>query len=292
MKNKFIMLISGTAGVGKNTLINGIVGSGKAKFISSYTTRERRETDNKDQYQYISKQEFEDKLKTGEIFEYDMFNSKYYGTAKSLFTNALSENAVVIKDISVLGVTNCREALESEFSIISVFLTENKSVLKQRLIERGETKERIKNRLKLYKKEQAARFKFDFIIKNSNYNKSQEELDAIINYGTGVDIIYPYKNYTKLSAKKIDKFAFKLERGKQIKPIKVAIINNKIYIVDGVHRYLAGLKAGKIVAKQFVDCKTTKFDFNLDEWKKIVSSFDVKNLQKTKGHKVWSFVFL
>lgn len=277
--NRFIMLVSGTGGVGKNTLINGLLGRDDVKFISSYTTRDRRDTDNKDQYQYITKQEFEAKIKSGEIFEYDMFNSQYYGTAKALFANGLKEKPVVVKDISILGVTNCKEAMSQDHSIISVFLTEDKKVIKQRLIDRGEKKERIKNRLALYKKEQAARFKFDFIIKNSNYNKSIEKLESIINFGTKADIIYPYKDYTKLSAKKIDKYAYKLENGKELKPIKVALIDNKIYIIDGVHRYLAGLKTGKTVAKQFVECDYKKFEFNLDEWKKIVKSFDINALK-------------
>ena len=275
-ENRFILLVSGTGGVGKNTLINGLLGRNDAKFISSYTTRQRRDTDNKDQYQYITKQEFESKIKSGEIFEYDMFNSEYYGTAKALFSNALKEKPVVIKDISILGVTNCKEAMQEEHSIISVFLTEDKKVIKQRLIDRGEEKERIKNRLALYNKEQAARFKFDFIIKNSNYNKSIAKLEAIINFGKNIDIIYPYKNYTKLSAKKIDKYAFKLEKGKDLKPIQVALIDNKIYIVDGMHRYLASLKTGKNVSKQFIECEKQKFEFNLDEWKKIVASYDIK----------------
>ncbi len=275
-ENRFILLVSGTGGVGKNTLINGLLGRNDAKFISSYTTRQRRDTDNKDQYQYITKQEFESKIKSGEIFEYDMFNSEYYGTAKALFSNALKEKPVVIKDISILGVTNCKEAMQEEHSIISVFLTEDKKVIKQRLIDRGEKKERIKNRLALYNKEQAARFKFDFIIKNSNYNKSIAKLEAIINFGKNIDIIYPYKNYTKLSAKKIDKYAFKLEKGKDLKPIQVALIDNKIYIIDGMHRYLASLKTGKNVPKQFIECEKQKFEFNLDEWKKIVASYDIK----------------
>ena len=275
-ENRFILLVSGTGGVGKNTLINGLLGRNDAKFISSYTTRQRRDTDNKDQYQYITKQEFESKIKSGEIFEYDMFNSEYYGTAKALFSNALKEKPVVIKDISILGVTNCKEAMQEEHSIISVFLTEDKKVIKQRLIDRGEKKERIKNRLALYNKEQAARFKFDFIIKNSNYNKSIAKLEAIINFGKNIDIIYPYKNYTKLNTKKIDKYAFKLEKGKDLKPIQVALIDNKIYIVDGMHRYLASLKTGKNVSKQFIECEKQKFEFNLDEWKKIVASYDIK----------------
>ena len=43
-----------------------------------------------------------------------------------------------------------------------------------------------------------------------------------------------------------------------------------------MHRYLASLKTGKNVSKQFIECEKQKFEFNLDEWKKIVASYDIK----------------
>ena len=276
-QNRFIMLMSGTGGVGKRTLIQGLLSRDDIKLISSFTTRERRETDTIDRYQYISKDEFEEKIKSGEIFEYDIFNnSDYYGTSKSLFKNAIAEKPVVLKDISVLGYANCKEALSNDYNIISVFITEKKSVIKQRLIDRGERKDRIKNRLAIYKKEQSHADEYDFLIKNSNYNRSIDKLNAIIDYGVNGDIIYPTKNYTKLIAKKIDRYAARFATNKKIKPIKVALIDGKIYIVDGVHRYLAALKTGKNVVKRFVEMPVLKFDFDKDEWRKIVESYDIK----------------
>lgn len=276
--NSVLILISGSGGVGKNTLINGLLSRDNVKFISSYTTRARREVDSKDQYSFITKQEFEDKIKSGEIFEYDIFNNEYYGTSKSLFLEGLNEKQVVLKDISVLGYENCQELLGKSVKIMSVFLTEKKSVLKQRLIDRGESKEKIKNRLCLYKKEQSSMFKYNFIIKNSNYNQSFDKLNALVEVGTNNEIIYPYKDYNKLSAKKIDKYAFKLESGKQLKPIKVALVNNKIYIVDGMHRYLASLKTGKNVSKKFIEAKNKEFNFDVNEWKKIIEAYDIKKI--------------
>ena len=275
--NKFIMLVSGTGGVGKNTLINGILNNDNIEFISSYTTRQKRETDKKNQYNFITKEEFEAKIKSGEIFEYDIFNNQYYGTSKLMFSEGLKNNDVVVKDMSILGCRNLKEAMGQDYRIVTVFLTESKKVLKQRLIDRGEKPERIKNRLALYKKEQAAMINYNYAIKNTIYNLSIEKLEALMRVETNSDIIYPCKDYSKITAKKIDKFALKLEHGKTLKPIKVALIDKKIFIVDGVHRYLASLKTGKNVCKQFVEYTGEKFDFNLDEWKKIVNAYDINS---------------
>lgn len=274
-KNGLVMLISGTGGVGKNTLIQGLLGKDGYKFISSYTTREPRDGDAPNQYQYITVPEFEQKIKTNEIFEYDIFNGNYYGTSKKLFFDGLDEANVVLKDISVMGYTNILEELGNDLSILSVFLTENKSVLKQRLINRGEKPERIKNRLKLYKKEQAQIHNYDYVIKNSVYLSTLDKMFKIVELGMGKAKLLPTKEYTNLSAKKIDKIAMKLEKNKPVKPIKIALFENEVYIVDGLHRYLASLKTGKNVVKQFVDETPTNTKTNLEEWDKIVKAYTV-----------------
>lgn len=274
-KDGLVMLISGTGGAGKNTLIQGLLGNDDFKFISSYTTRERREGDAKNQYQYISVAEFENKLKTGEIFEYDLFNDNYYGTSKNLFFDGLDEAKVVLKDISVMGYKNIVEKLGDNLEIVAVFLTERKSVLKQRLINRGEKPERIKNRLKLYKKEQSQIPYYNYCIKNDVYLNSLDKLFAISEIGLNKKMLLPTKEYTNLSAKKIDKLASKLENGKLLKPIKVALFNGEVYIISGIHRYLASLKTGKNVVKKFVDEVPKNTKTNLEEWQKIVKAYKI-----------------
>ena len=268
-----VLLISGTGGAGKNTIIQGMLSEEGYKFISSYTTRERRDVDTPNQYQYISKEEFEEKIKTNEIFEYDMFNNNYYGTSRKLFTDGLKEANVVLKDISVMGYKNIEDELGDQMNIMSVFLTETKSVLKNRLVNRGEAPEKIKNRLRLYKKEQAQIPNYHFVIRNNVYLNTLEKMMKLAEFGLGNATLVPTLDHTKVSAKKIDKLASKLEKGKHLKPIKVALHENQIYIVDGVHRYLASLKTGKNVVKQFVDELPLNLSANKEEWAKIFESY-------------------
>lgn len=274
MKAKgLVLLISGTGGAGKNTVIQGMLSKEGYKFISSYTTRERRDVDTPNQYQYITKEEFEDKIKSNEIFEYDIFNNNYYGTSRKLFLDSLKEAKVVMKDISVMGYKNIEEELGDQMEIVSVFLTESKRVLKDRLVNRGEKPDKIKNRLKLYKKEQAQIPNYQFVIRNNVYLNTLDKMIKISEIGLGEAKLLPTEDYTKISAKKIDKLAEKLEKGKYLKPIKVALYENQVYILDGVHRYLASLKTGKNVVKQFVDEIPANINTNLEEWDKIVKSY-------------------
>jgi hypothetical protein len=192
-----------------------------------------------------------------------------------MFIDGLNEANVVLKDITVLGHKNIVEKMGDEVNLLSVFLTEDKKVLKQRLIDRGEKPEKIKARLSLYKKEQAQIAEYDYLIKNTVYLKSLEKMEKLCEVGLGNARLLPYKEYNKLSAKKIDKYAAKLDQGKTLKSIKVALYNNEIYIVDGVHRYLASLKTGKNVVKEFVEVTPKNTNTNLEEWDKIVKSYTI-----------------
>ena len=232
MKTKgLVLLISGTSGAGKNTIIQGMLNQDGYKFISSYTTRERRDVDTPNQYQYITVQEFEEKIKSNEIFEYDMFNNNYYGTSRKLFSDGLKDADVVMKDISVMGFKNIEEELGDELNITAVFLTQTKKELRQRLIGRGESPEKIKNRLKLYKKEQAQIPNYNYVIFNDVYLDTLDKVTKIAEIGLGKTELLPTKSCAKISAKKIDSIATKLEKGKIFKPIKIALVNGQVYIV-------------------------------------------------------------
>lgn len=274
MKTKgLVLLISGTSGAGKNTIIQGMLNQDGYKFISSYTTRERRDVDTPNQYQYITVQEFEEKIKSNEIFEYDMFNNNYYGTSRKLFSDGLKDADVVMKDISVMGFKNIEEELGNELNITAVFLTQTKKELRQRLIGRGESPEKIKNRLKLYKKEQAQIPNYNYVIFNDVYLDTLDKVTKIAEIGLGKTELLPTKSCAKISAKKIDSIATKLEKGKVFKPIKIALVNGQVYIVDGIHRYLASLKTGKNIVKEFVNVTPKIEDVNKEEWDKVVDSY-------------------
>ena len=274
MKTKgLVLLISGTSGAGKNTIIQGMLNQDGYKFISSYTTRERRDVDTPNQYQYITVQEFEEKIKSNEIFEYDMFNNNYYGTSRKLFSDGLKDADVVMKDISVMGFKNIEEELGDELNITAVFLTQTKKELRQRLIGRGESPEKIKNRLKLYKKEQAQIPNYNYVIFNDVYLDTLDKVTKIAEIGLGKTELLPTKSCAKISAKKIDSIATKLEKGKIFKPIKIALVNGQVYIVDGIHRYLASLKTGKNIVKEFVNVTPKIEDVNKEEWNKVVDSY-------------------
>lgn len=79
------VVLSGPSGAGKSTLILYLLRDFPFFHLCvSHTTREKRkhEKDGKE-YFFITKEEFERKIKAGEFFEYQEYNGNYYGTSNS-----------------------------------------------------------------------------------------------------------------------------------------------------------------------------------------------------------------
>ena len=84
-----LLVISGPSGVGKGTIVKQVILNDVNTILSiSSTTRNPRpgETDGKDYY-FLTKNEFENKIKNNEFAEYACYADNYYGTDKSVIHN-------------------------------------------------------------------------------------------------------------------------------------------------------------------------------------------------------------
>ena len=184
MSKSLFIFFSGTAGAGKNTVIDELIKNNNEEmiFLNSHTSRPRRSDDPKSgRYFYVSKEEFEQLIEEDKILEYDQFNDNYYGISKEEISKFSKTNKVVLKDLSVKGVLNCKDIFKDTLKIKSIFLTNCKKVLKERLINRNYSSHEIKNRLKLYKSEQSKIPYYDYVIYNNDLNSTLEQCNSIIN---------------------------------------------------------------------------------------------------------------
>ncbi|MBR2052798.1 MAG: hypothetical protein IKK20_02500 [Clostridia bacterium] len=177
-----LILISGCSGAGKNTIIQGLTAKNpNIRFLKSCTTRPRRPNESEDTYQYLSKQQFDEALKNGEIFEYEEIHQNFYG-----LTNAALENIVeddkkdihYIKDIGVLGQINLKRALKNKVPVVSIFFLVPRAELIRRLQARGE--KNIDLRLSRMEFELGYINNFDERIKNVDIQKTIARVERII----------------------------------------------------------------------------------------------------------------
>ncbi len=273
MAKSIFLFISGTAGAGKNTIIESLQEKyDNVHFLRSHTSRPRRADDNSDTYYYIeSQEEFEKLIDKGEIIEFDKFNGNYYGISKKEIERLQSLDKIILKDLSVLGVSNLKE-LKVDF--ISVFLTAPKKILKERLINRNYDKKQIRSRLKLYNSEQRQMSLYDYIIENIKIESTTEKLFTIAHTQKNKLQIQTLESCQNVLEKKLEKLTKKIEKGKFIGYVKVLSKNNQIYIVEGINEYLAHLKTNTHCPLLFIDSTDLiETDENLKEWKKIIKLY-------------------
>jgi len=95
-----LVLLSGVSGAGKDTIKRELIKRNtNITSLPSYTDREPREGEvNGEIYNFISTQEFEELIKNGDLYEYDVHHDHYYGTSKHLLNERLESGKIIVKD--------------------------------------------------------------------------------------------------------------------------------------------------------------------------------------------------
>lgn len=159
------ILFFGSSGSGKSTIIRHILKKfSKCHFSVSYTTRPIREGEvNGKDYVFITKEEFQEKLKTGFFIEHTLFKGNFYGTPQG----SHAPGAINIFDCDYKGV----EFFKKKFphgKFVYVFATEE--IILNRLKNRkGMTDELFEHRKQTLEetREFAKTFNFDHTIETS-----------------------------------------------------------------------------------------------------------------------------
>lgn len=137
MKNK-ILTISGKSGAGKTTLSDALVSTGRFEETVSFTTRSPRpgEIDGK-HYNFISKNDFQDKLKNKEILEHTNINGNFYGTdlAEIKRIQSLNKTPVIVCDPKCPKELAKKEK-DNNFKLVAMFVNVSPELLAERIVDR------------------------------------------------------------------------------------------------------------------------------------------------------------
>ena len=180
-KGRFIV-ISGPSGVGKGTICNRLLNELNAWYSVSTTTREPREGEvNGINYYFISKEEFEKRIKDGEFLEYNVYNGNYYGTSKKIVLEKMDAGINVFSEIDVNGAHNIKRIFPD--TLLIYIAPPSMEALRERLMTRGtESVEKIEERLEIAKKEMQEVGFYDYVVINDDLEKAiQEVKDIIVN---------------------------------------------------------------------------------------------------------------
>ena len=179
-----LVLLSGVSGAGKDTIKNELLKRmDNITSMPSYTDRKPRPgEEGTNVYNFITTQEFEEKIKNNEFYEYSVHHEHYYGTSKEILNQKIKEGQTIVKDIEVNGTKNLIDLLKDDIKIVTIFLRVPKEELRNRLIHRidkANLKE-IELRLNRFDYEESKIGMYDYVIKNDNLEKTVNIIMTII----------------------------------------------------------------------------------------------------------------
>lgn len=177
-----LIVISGPSGCGKDTICNEIFKIRKNIVKSiSMTTRDMRDGEvNNKNYYFVTKEEFEEKIKNDELLEYAIVHEKdYYGTPKKKVLETLESGLDIVLIIDIQGALQIKEKYPE--AVFIFIMPPSMKELKARLVNRkSETKESMLRRFKSMYKEVNEINKYNYVVVNDNLADSVKTVDAII----------------------------------------------------------------------------------------------------------------
>lgn len=177
-------VVTGPSGAGKNSVIDRVMAKLSGLVYSvSYTSRRRRpsEVDGED-YVFVSRQQFVQRIDDGDFLEHVTYLDDHYGTSRSQLEGFISQDLDVVLNIEVKGAKTLQRKDMSPIKVLYIFLTPSSAEeLESRLRKRNtEDEAKIQRRLEVAKGEMKELPCFDFLIINDDLDTAVEELASII----------------------------------------------------------------------------------------------------------------
>ncbi len=176
-----VFIISAPSGSGKSTLVSELMKQvPNLCFSVSYTTRPPRgtETDG-NEYHFISREEFEERLANDEFLESAQVFGNYYGTHRSELERAGAAGADLVLDIDVQGARQLKGRVSHAVSIF--ILPPSRQVLEERLRTRSQDSEAvIERRLREAAEEIRNYTLYDYVLVNREVQSSTDTLVSIV----------------------------------------------------------------------------------------------------------------
>jgi guanylate kinase len=177
-----LIIISGPSGVGKSTICKQVVEKLSAFLSVSATTRAQSESEQDGlDYVFLTRTDFEAKIRENAFLEYAEVFGNYYGTPKQPVDEALAAGRIVILEIDVQGALQIKK-IRPEAQTIFV-LPPHKKDLQKRIDGRGrgEDANAKQRRLETASREIATAWQhYDHMVINDDLTLAVQEVIDII----------------------------------------------------------------------------------------------------------------
>ena len=178
----FGIIVSGPSGVGKTSVIEGLLNLHKDELVASIsaTTRAPRIGEiNGKHYHFVDREKFKTLVKKNEFLEYSENYGNFYGTPRRNYIEAVENGIDIIFALSVDGMIKAKKNKKMDFVTVFI-LPPSEKILYERLKNRKtENSRQLENRIKKAKEELSQATKYDYMVYNIDLDSAVKQLDAI-----------------------------------------------------------------------------------------------------------------
>lgn len=180
-----MLLISGPSGCGKSSICERLREDPRVVFSVSATTRDPRSgEENGREYEFLSKEEFRQRIQAGAFIEHAEVYGNMYGTLRDPMRAAIERGLVYLVEIDVQGALQLK-ALD-EPGVYVFVAPPDFETLRQRLTSRGtESPEALERRLRKAEDEYRERVKYDHVVINDDLDEAVAEVRRIAGLTAG-----------------------------------------------------------------------------------------------------------
>lgn len=176
-----IIIIAGPSGVGKTTVSKYLTEKYNIPRVVTHTTRPMREGEVPGKSYYF---ETDESFKKLHFFEHVKYGEYQYGSSKEALDKAWTKNNLVSLIVETDGVKSYLEKLGQQVYFIYLTVSDF-SVLKKRLLGRGDKVSEIDKRLNSYEFKRDLHLSDDLakkahVLNNDNWEEAAKKLDTIV----------------------------------------------------------------------------------------------------------------
>ena len=177
-----LFVLSSPSGAGKTSIARYILDQDKnIKLSVSLTTRKKRKNEKAGiDYDFISKDVFETKIKNNFFLEWATVFGNYYGTSRQKVQKTLQEGNDVLFDIDWQGTQQLSD--NKDFDLVTIFiLPPSKTVLEKRLNNRAQdSKIEVIKRMSQASDEISHYMEYNYIVINNNLEEASNQVLSIL----------------------------------------------------------------------------------------------------------------
>jgi len=179
-----LIIISSPSGGGKTTIVERLLARNKNLTRSvSYTTRAPRPNErNGADYFFVSREDFDGKLKSNFFLEHATVFGERYGTSEALVMEKLNQGKDCILAVDVQGMKQLLKRFGGKAAMVSIFvMPPSLEALESRLKKRStESEEEIKKRLAIAKQEIAECSIYDHVVMNEEVEDAVRKIEEML----------------------------------------------------------------------------------------------------------------